>query len=94
MFNISNKCNNLKMNNSVQQYFSKYIKTLIVLSILVFATQCSSDEPMFIGSKKSDKYHKPECRLAKRIKPAHLLKFTSRSDAITTGYYPCKVCKP
>ncbi len=82
------------MNRSVQQYFSKCIKTLIVFSILLFATQCSSNEPMFVGSKKSDKYHTPDCKWAKKIKPNHLIEFSTRSDAITSGYFPCKFCKP
>ena len=49
---------------------------------------------MFLGSKKSDVYHYPNCRYRKMIKPENLIWFTSVEDARDQGYRPCKVCKP
>jgi len=49
---------------------------------------------MFVGSKKSDVYHYPNCRYVKMIKPENIIWFTSVEDARNHGYRPCKVCKP
>jgi TRAP-type transport system periplasmic protein len=48
----------------------------------------------FSASKTSDRYHFPNCKWAKKIKPAKLLKFQTPEDAIKAGYKPCTVCKP
>jgi len=62
-------------------------------------TEETKEEPppptkMFLGSKKSDVYHYPNCRYVKMIKPENLIWFTSVEDARARGYRPCKVCKP
>ena len=49
---------------------------------------------MFVGSKKSDVYHYPNCRYVKNILPENIIWFTSVEDARAHGYRPCKVCKP
>ncbi|NLM52842.1 MAG: MBL fold metallo-hydrolase [Firmicutes bacterium] len=49
---------------------------------------------LYLGSIKSDKYHKPTCRHAKKILPENEIWFTSIQDAKTQGYVPCGVCKP
>ncbi|GAG82341.1 unnamed protein product, partial [marine sediment metagenome] len=48
----------------------------------------------FVGSKKSDVYHYPNCRYVKMIKPENIIWFSSVEDAKAHGYRPCKVCKP
>ena len=48
----------------------------------------------FVGSKKSDVYHYPNCRYVKTILPENIIWFTSAEDARNHGYRPCKVCKP
>lgn len=53
-----------------------------------------SPTKMFVGSKKSDVYHYPNCRYVKMIKPENIIWFTSVEDARAHGYRPCKVCKP
>ncbi len=51
-------------------------------------------EYKYIASKNSKVFHKPECRWAKRIKPANLVGYNSRNEAIEAGKRPCKMCKP
>ena len=48
----------------------------------------------YIGSVKSDKFHKPSCRHAKKIASYNEIWFKNRQDAYDNGYVPCKVCKP
>ncbi|AVX40773.1 micrococcal nuclease (plasmid) [Carboxydocella thermautotrophica] len=51
-------------------------------------------EDYFVGSIKSNKYHYPDCRWAKKILPGNLIKFDSPKDARKKGYEPCGVCNP
>lgn len=48
----------------------------------------------FVGSIKSDKYHKPGCKHAGSIKPENKITFSSIEEAKSKGYSPCKVCNP
>ncbi len=49
---------------------------------------------IYVGSKKSDKYHYPTCRHAKNILPENERWFNSNKDAKAAGYVPCGSCKP
>ena len=48
----------------------------------------------YVGSVDSDKYHKPSCQWAAKIKPENEIWFTSKEEAAKAGYQPCKTCKP
>jgi hypothetical protein len=48
----------------------------------------------YVSSKNSQVFHSPQCRSVKRIKPEHLIGYSSRDEAIQSGKRPCKVCKP
>ena len=54
----------------------------------------TSDEKVFVGSIKSNKYHYPDCIWAKKILPENEIWFSSSQDARAHGYVPCKVCNP
>lgn len=56
--------------------------------------EAQKEEVYFVGSKKSNKFHDPDCRYAKRIKAKNLIVFASVDEAREAGYVPCKVCKP
>ena len=47
---------------------------------------------LYVGSKNSDKYHKPDCKWAKNIKVSNKITFTSSTNAKNKGYSPCKTC--
>lgn len=53
-----------------------------------------SGEKKFVGSIKSNKYHYPWCKWAKKISPQNEIWFSSSEDARAHGYVPCKVCNP
>lgn len=57
-------------------------------------TSSSSDSSSYIGSANSHKFHYPSCRWGKKISDKNKVTFNSRSDAISQGYEPCKVCQP
>lgn len=48
----------------------------------------------FVGSVNSDVYHYPTCTYAQRIYPENIIWFSSVADAVSSGYRPCKVCRP
>jgi hypothetical protein len=48
----------------------------------------------YVASKNSKVFHRPDCIWANRIKPANLVTFSSREQAIQAGKRPCKQCKP
>jgi signal transduction histidine kinase len=48
----------------------------------------------FIGSKKNKVFHRNDCRIGKRISKDNKVYFENKSDALSSGYKPCKVCKP
>lgn len=54
----------------------------------------STASASYVGSKNSDKYHLPTCYWAQQINPSNEIWFTSKSDATSHGYVPCKVCDP
>ena len=48
----------------------------------------------YVGSVNSDKFHDPSCSQAQRIKDSNLITFSSREDALNSGYSPCSFCNP
>lgn len=46
----------------------------------------------FVGSKNSDKFHTPNCRFAKLIKPANLVCFKTAEEALGQGRVGDKGC--
>lgn len=53
-----------------------------------------ASEKSYVGSIKSNKYHYPDCRAAKKIKPENEIWFSSSEDARAHGYEPCGICNP
>ena len=57
-------------------------------------TSNSAGSSSYIASANSHKFHYPNCRWGKKISQKNKVTFNSRSDAISQGYEPCKVCQP
>ncbi len=75
----------------------KKIRVLVSIFILTtFSIVCLSlaADYKYVGSKKSNKYHYPVCKWAKKISPKNLVTFETAQEALKVGYVPCKVCKP
>ena len=49
---------------------------------------------VYVASSDSNRYHRPECRWAKKITPDNKIRFSSSREAQDRGYVPCGVCKP
>lgn len=48
----------------------------------------------YVASIHSEVFLRPSCRWVRKIKPANLIGFKTREEAIKSGRRPCKVCKP
>ncbi len=47
----------------------------------------------FVGNKGSKVCHKPDCKMAAKMKEANKTTFGSAAEAQKAGYKACKVCK-
>ncbi len=53
-----------------------------------------TDAGIYIGNKRSYKFHRQECRCVKQMSSSNRVFFKSRQEAVNQGYVPCKVCNP
>jgi endonuclease YncB( thermonuclease family) len=53
-----------------------------------------ANEAVYVASKNSKMYHRAECRYAKTISAANLVRFDSTGAAAQTGRRACKTCNP
>lgn len=51
-------------------------------------------EAMYIGNKKSMRFHLPTCRAVTQMKESNKVEFFSREEAIEQNYIPCGDCNP
>jgi methylphosphotriester-DNA--protein-cysteine methyltransferase len=72
----------------------RFLIRAILVAVILAASFAFAADFKYVGSKKSDKYHYPTYKWAKKINPENLVTFASAKDAQTAGYVPCKVCKP
>lgn len=54
----------------------------------------NQDEPFYVANRKTLRFHRPRCHLAKDISPANRLKLDSLKEAYLQGLSPCRTCKP
>ena len=59
-----------------------------------FAHAVGPDEGRLVASKTGERYHRPECSLARRIASKNLLYYRTGDDAYADGFTPCHVCRP
>jgi len=53
-----------------------------------------AEEPKFVASQWSDRYHWSSCKIAQKIDPRDLIVFKTPEEATATGLVPCKKCNP
>jgi flagellar biosynthesis protein FlhF len=50
--------------------------------------------PKFVANKNSDVYHISDCKWAKKIKPANMIKFSGAQEAESQNFLACRSCHP
>ena len=63
-------------------------KNVTYVSSAKINTECS----MYIGNKNSHKLHKPDCYTLPYAE--NRINFDNLDDALSSGFSPCKNCKP
>ena len=48
----------------------------------------------YLGNSKRMRFHRPECRSVKSLKPEYRVVFDTRESACYDGYSPCRNCGP
>lgn len=48
----------------------------------------------YIGNSNTLKFHRPDCSSVRQMSEANKVSFSSRDEAISAGYTPCKRCNP
>ena len=48
----------------------------------------------YIASGQREPFHRPDCRLVRRIRRANLQGIRTREAALEAGHRPCRTCKP
>jgi hypothetical protein len=66
----------------------------VILAEGVWRCPDSTTGAIYVGSEKSNKFHRLNCEWAMKIKAANRICFSSREAALAYGYVPCGVCKP
>ena len=74
----------------------------VALGLAVLAAGCRGrfphavgpDQGRLVASRTGERYHRPECSLARRIAPRHTLYYRTGDDAYADGFTPCRVCRP
>ncbi|MDI6709272.1 MAG: thermonuclease family protein [Bacillota bacterium] len=51
-------------------------------------------ERYYLGNMRSKKFHRPDCRWARQIKPENGMRFATRDAALDAGYSACRDCRP
>ncbi len=75
----------------------RFLKVLFAASVVLFVfiyTKAASADYRYIGPAKSNKYHYPSCRWARKFRSDDPATFRSAKEALGAGYVPCKVCNP
>lgn len=76
---------------------NRFVNMVLVTSAVLFAfiyTKAVAGNRKYVVPAKSNKYHYPSCRWARKFGSENLAIFHSAKDALGAGYVPCKVCKP
>jgi hypothetical protein len=81
---------------------NRFINMVLVSSAVLFAfiyrkavyNKAVAGMGKYVVPARSNKYHHPSCRWARKFRSENLAIFHSAKDALGAGYVPCKVCKP
>ncbi|MCF8010762.1 MAG: thermonuclease family protein [Clostridiales bacterium] len=75
-------------------YFKEYQREARKADRGLWELKEENTEDYYVGSKNSDKFHRPGCKWAQKIDEDNLLRFESRDEAYDAGYQPCEWCDP
>jgi micrococcal nuclease len=81
-------------NGKYGDLFKDYEKRASTKSLGLWQENKAKADPYYIGNKRTYVFHKPSCSLADKIPEKSRIVFRTRTDPISVGFVPCKICKP
>jgi len=69
----------------------KFLALIVAAVVLMTANVLAAN---YVGNANSKKFHYADCSAAQRIKTSTRVEFSSREEAVSAGYVPCKKCSP
>ena len=68
---------------------------LMLAFIISFMGIASADDVRLVASQNSDRYHRADCKIAKKILKEDLVPdLKAPEEYLAAGYNPCKKCNP
>jgi hypothetical protein len=58
------------------------------------SSSSSSDSGSYVGNANTGKFHDAGCTSVSKMSEGNKVFFSSRDEAISQGYMPCKICNP
>ena len=71
----------------LKKFFISFVAVVILMVAIVLASS-------YVGNAHTKKFHFANCPAAQKIKSTNRVEFSSRDEAISGGYVPCKKCNP
>lgn len=72
----------------------RQIKRILPLSLFLIFVVGVVAAFAYIGNARSGIFHYDNCRYVYRMNESNKVYFSSRDEAVSSGYRPCKVCYP
>ncbi len=66
----------------------------VIFAGIILLTTANVLSANYVGNSNSKKFHYSDCASAAKIKPANKIIFSSRDEAVASGYVQCKICQP
>ncbi|OBZ32231.1 Ada metal-binding domain-containing protein [Megasphaera sp. DISK 18] len=69
-------------------------KIAIALTTILWTATAAIASAAYVGNVQSMKFHNQGCRWEQKMNESNRTYFNSRGEAVSSGYVPCKVCRP
>jgi methylphosphotriester-DNA--protein-cysteine methyltransferase len=77
----------------MKKYARVWLSALFVPAIL-FSSEVRAQDGKFVAATYSDRFHRADCKIVRKIDAADLVSFEKPEEAIAAGFVPCKKCAP
>ena len=81
-------------NVKYRDLFEGYEKEAAARYVGLWQEKKQDSDTYYVGSKRTYVFHKLSCPQAKKIPEKSRIIFRKRTDPISVGFVPCKICKP
>lgn len=91
---LGNKKQGLADINEAARLGDRYAQKYLEKRGIKYENSISSSKAVYVSSKNSNKFHKPDCEWAKKIAAKNRIQYRSIEEAKAARKIPCKICMP